>query len=221
MMTGAQSLYPRRMPDPARRRSAPAAWCAACALLVGALAAFAWQPTQAASGPAALGVVDFYAITPVEAVAGVIPERTAADELSDMLAGAHDSRYTVIPRDVIERAEAQLHWNEADVLHFGRLQTLAGLVHADRLAVGWIEALAVEQSGGQPPLDVSGPSAGGPMTGFASLVLQLFDAAQGRIVAEVRGTGYAIGGPRPRVIEQVLKNALDPLAKSLLSETPR
>jgi hypothetical protein len=167
--------------------------------------------------PAALGVSDFYAITPVAGASGVIPERTAADDLSALLAQSGDVRYTVIPRETVQHAEEELHWNEADVVHFARLQALARLVHADLLAVGWIEALSVSGSGDEVPRILNDRV----MTGFTSLVLQLFDASQGRIVAEVRGTGYALGVVRGRIIEQTLHNALEPLAGSLLSAPPR
>lgn len=220
MVTGAQSSRRRQVAILTRRRcaSARAVWRAGCVLAVGALAVLAPQVAPAATEPVTLGVVDFYAITPVESVSGLIPERTAADDLHAILARTSDGRYTMIPRDVMQRAEAELHWNEADVVHFARLKALADRVHADRLAVGWIQALSVEgQSTEEPPFLRSNT-----LTGFASLVLQLFDASQGRLVAEVRGTGYSVAGVvRARVLEEALDNALEPLARPLLSAPPK
>jgi hypothetical protein len=176
------------------------------------------QATRAAIEPSALGVVDFYAIVPVEAVSGVVPQRTAADELSGLLTRAGDSRYTVIPRRTMAEGEAALNWQESDVLHFNRLQALARRVNADRLVLGWIETLTV--GGGSTGREIPRVSEGHPMDGFASLVVQLYDASHGRIIAEVRGTGYAQGVVRLRVTEQVLDKALQPLAAALLLALP-
>jgi hypothetical protein len=187
-----------------------AGWVAA--VLV-ALAGLPQQATRAASEPSTLGVVDFYAISPVETVAGVVPQATAADQLSALLAQS-SSRYAVIPRRTMGEGEAALGWQESDVLRFTRLQALAGRVHADRLVVGWIEVLAVGDGSSGPGL--TRVSERGTPTGFASLVVQVFDASRGRIVAEVRGTGYGQGLVRARITEATLENALQPLAGALL-----
>jgi hypothetical protein len=188
-----------------------AGWVAA--VLV-ALAGLPQQTTRAAPEPSTLGVVDFYAIVPVETVTGVVPQATAADQLSALLAQASDTRYTVIPRRAMGEGEAALGWQESDVLRFARLQALANRVHADRLVVGWIEVLAV----GDGSAGTGFPRIGerGTPTGFASLVVQVFDASRGRITAEVRGTGYAQGIVRARITEATLENALQPLAGALL-----
>lgn len=172
------------------------------------------QPARAAPEPPALGVVDFYAIVPVETVTGVVPQATAADELSALLARASQSRYTVIPRQTIGEGEAALQWQESDVLRFTRLQALANRVHADRLVVGWIEVLAVGD--GSAGTGFPRVTERGTPTGFTSLVVQVFDASRGRIVAELKGTGYAQGLVRARITEAVLENALQPLASALL-----
>ncbi len=188
-----------------------AGWVAA---LLFAMAGLPQQATRAATEPSALGVVDFYAIVPVETVTGVVPQATAADELSALLARASDSRYTVIPRRAMGEGEAALQWQESDVLRFTRLQALASRVHADRLVVGWIEVLAVGD--GSAGTGFPRVAERGTPTGFASLVVQVFDASRGRIVAEVKGTGYAQGLVRARITEAVLENALQPLAGALL-----
>lgn len=166
-----------------------------------------------AAGPAfTLGVVEFYAISPVGPIVGMIPERTAADDLSDMLARAAGDRFMVVPRGTMQQAEADLRWREDDVLHFARLSDLAARVHADRLVVGWIQQFSVgkDSSGGFPIPE------GGEVTGFTSLVVQVFDAHQGRLVTEVKGTGDARGLVRTVVAEQVLRYALEPIVRSLL-----
>lgn len=161
-----------------------------------------------------VAVVDFYAPTPVPEFAGVVPERFAADDLSGMLAQTGGDRFILVPRATIEQAEAGLRWHEDDVLHFARLGDLSRNVHADRLVVGWISQFVV---GHEPSRDVVVHGGGGPITGFAIVVVQVFDAAQGRIVAETRAEGYGQGGLHSLVAQQALHVALQPTIPSLIS----
>lgn len=160
----------------------------------------------AAPAPRSVGVVDFYAPTPLGAFSGLIPERFAADDFSKMLSDAAAGRFAVIPRAVMGRVEASLSWRDADVLHFDRLRALADAAGADWLLVGWISHLVFSEGGGKtmPPDD------GGPPMADASLVLQVFDAAQGRVVAETQRSAYDIGGSRTILAERVLHHALEP-----------
>jgi hypothetical protein len=154
-----------------------------------------------------VGVVDFYAPTPLGAFSGVIPERFAADDLSSLLTHASAGRLEVIPRETMQRAEGAMRWQEADVLHFDRLRALARAVAADRLVLGWIPLLQVEASGGGGvPVPDDG---GGPPTALANLVLQVFDETQARVVAETRGSAeITIGVSRSQLAVQVLHIAL-------------
>lgn len=210
-----QSLYSRSAQTDLVTRIAPAArWRVGCVLAI-FVAVIGIVPQRTSAAIATLGVVDFYALSPIDAVAGVIPERAAADDLSTMLARAGNGQFTVIPRAELQQAEADVRWHEADVLRFERLRELAQRVGADRLVVGWLE-MSVGKGGG---------SGGGmPRTsdsdqydGFTSLVVQVFDAGQGRIVAQRASSASTQGLVRPRVVEQVLHLALEPLVKSLLS----
>lgn len=168
----------------------------------------------AAAVPPAAAVVDFYAITPVPPVPGLIAERFAADDLSAMLAQAAAGRIGVIPRRTVERAERDLGWRDGDVLKYGRLAELARRLHADRLVVGWIRELV----NSSPGSDGDFPRMGnGPIMGSAVLVVQVFDAAQGRLVAEAPGEGDAVGMVRSVITEQVLHRALAPMVGPLSS----
>ena len=64
----------------------------------------------ASSSVRTLGVVDFYAITPLGSFEGSFPERFAADDLSDLLTRAGGDRAAVIPRGVVRQAEASSRW---------------------------------------------------------------------------------------------------------------
>jgi hypothetical protein len=177
------------------------------------------QPTGAAPAVSAVGIVDFYAPTPLGAYS-FVPERFAADALSNLLAQAGAGRFTVTPRESMERAEASLGWQSVDVLHFDRLRALAQAVGATALVVGWIPLLAVRVGGGGGGVP---PNGGGPMAD-TNLVLQIFDAAQGRLVAETRHSAYAIvGTTRDLLAKQVLHDALvpavPPLVGSLTAES--
>jgi len=178
-----------------------------CALLVLAALLLPWP--KAGAGPAApvVAVVDFYALSPVGPIAGVVPEWFAADDLSRMLAQAGVDRLTVLPRGSVQQAERDLAWRDADVLRYARLSALAERLHADRLVVGWIRQLTL----GLDSHSVDFPSlGGGPILASAVVVVQIFDAAQGRIVAQTQTEGDAIGSIRPFLAETVLHRALVP-----------
>ena len=83
-------------------------------------------PGTAGAAPSSrsVGVVDFYAPTPLGTFSGLVPERFAADEFSKMLSGAAAGRFTVIPRSAMGQAEAAVGWRDGDVLHFDRLEHL-------------------------------------------------------------------------------------------------
>lgn len=160
-----------------------------------------------------VAVVDFYAPTPVPTYPGVVPEQFAADDLSVMLARAAGDRVAFIPRATAQRAEADLRWRADDVLRFARLSALAQTLHADRLVVGWVAQFVV----GHEPNDEVATHGGGPITGFAVVVVQVFDAAEGRIVAEARTEGNGTGALQALVAEQTLHEALQPAIPLLLS----
>jgi hypothetical protein len=155
-----------------------------------------------------VGVVDFYAPTPLGAFSGVFPERSAADDLSSLLARAPAGRLEVISRETMQRAEGAMRWQEIDVLHFDRLRALARAVAADRLVLGWIPLLQVEAGGGgSVPVPDDGS---GPPTALVNLVVQVFDETQARIVAETRGSAeITMGLSRSQLCVQVLHTALD------------
>jgi len=155
-----------------------------------------------------VGVVDFYAPTPLGAFSGVFPERLADDDLSALLARAPAGRLEVIPRATMQRAEGAMRWQEPDVLHFDRLRALARAVAADRLVVGWIPLLQVESGGGG---GVPIPNDGnGVATALVNIVVQVFDEAQARVVGETRQSAdITIGVTRPQLTTLVLQLALE------------
>ncbi len=155
-----------------------------------------------------VGVVDFFAPTPLGTFSGVFPERWAADDLSALLARAPAGRVEVIPRPTMQQAEGAMRWQEPDVLHFDRLRALARAVAADRLVVGWIPLLQVESGGGgSVPLSDDG---NGVATALVNLVVQVFDEAQARVLGETRqSTDITIGISRPQLATQVLHIALE------------
>ncbi len=163
----------------------------------------------ASSSVRTLGVVDFYAVTPLGSFEGSFPERFAADDLSDLLTRAGGDRVAVIPRGVVRQAEASSGWRSEDVLRFGRLEALAHAIGADQLVIGWITMLDVETGGSHD---------GGPPMADVSVVVQVFDAAQRRIVAETRQSAFTIlFGTRTSLAEQGLHLALSPTVPWLLT----
>ena len=120
----------------------------------------------------------------------------------------------VAEREAMEQAEAQLGWQGDDVLRFARLQALARAANADQLVVGWITLLAVSVGGGntKPP-----DGGNGPPTALSNLVLQVFDAGQGRIVSETHESGFAMGAGPHLLQEWALHRALVPAIPSLVA----
>ena len=167
------------------------------------------RPAQAAAVPV-VGVVDFYATEPVEGALGVVPEQFAADDLSAALARAGEGQVVVVPRAEVSNAEAALRWRGEDVLSFARLGALAQRLHADRLVVGWITLLSVGRTDG-------GPSPGSQYFGTVNLVVQIFDAAQGRLVWETKGAAVAEGIILALVLQDVLHQAVAPTVAPTLA----
>src|SRR5205807_8014322 len=114
--------------------------------------------------------------------------------------------FTVSARGAMGQAEAAVGWRDGDVLPFGRLGALAQAAGADRLVVGWISHLVVVTgaTGTNTPPDDSGP----PMAD-ASLVLQVFDVARGRLVAQAQRLANEIGGGRAILAERAMMHALE------------
>jgi hypothetical protein len=176
------------------------------------------------AAPAAVrtvGVVDFYALRTLASFGGATPTRFAADDLSLMLADASGGRFMVAERATMEQAEAQMGWQGDDVLRFARLGALARAANADQLVVGWITLLAVSVGGGntKPP-----DGGNGPPTALSNLVLQVFDATQGRIVSESHASGFAMGAS-PHLLQEwalhrALAPAVAPLVETLTSHAP-
>ncbi len=170
--------------------------------------AIASRPPVEAAPPRVktVGVVDFYAPIPLGASEGVILERFAADDIADLLARAVGASFSIIPRAMIQQAETAMRWRDEDVLGSERLSTLARTVGADWLIVGLIPMLTVESR------DIHGR-----FTGEASVVVRVFDATQGRTVAETRQWGSKVGDARPALAEQVLHRVLESTVPSVIS----
>ena len=186
----------------------PAVVMAATSLVLVFLTAAPLPPARALPQVIKVGVVDFYAQTPLGTFSGVFPERFAADDLSGLLARAPAGRFDVIPRATMQQAEGAMRWQEADVLHFDRLRALARAVGADRLVVGWIPQLVVEAGGGGGSTPMSSDG-GGPPNAFVNIVVQVFDGAEARVVAETHQSADIIGASRSQLATQVLHTALE------------
>ncbi len=107
-----------------------------------------------------------------------------------------------------------MHWQTADVLHFDRLRALAKAVGADRLVVGWIPLFSVDGGGGRSvPLPGDGNE---PLTADANIVVQVFDASEGRLVGETRQSGFALGITSWQVATGALHVALERSITELL-----
>jgi hypothetical protein len=177
------------------------------AVLVLSVALLALPVPRAGAQVMKVGVVDFYALTPLGAYSGVFPERLAADDLSALLARAPAGRVEVVPRLTMQQAEGAMRWQEPDVLHFDRLRALARAVAADRLVVGWIPLLQVESGGGG---SVPVPDDGNVPTALVNIVVQVFDEAQARVIGETRQSAdITIGVSRSQLATQVLHIALE------------
>lgn len=167
----------------------------------------------AAAAAGTVGVVDLYAPSPLAVIGSVIPERTAADELSAFLARAGNG-VTVVPRATVAQAERAMGWREQDALSFDRLSALARAAGADRLVVGWIRTLSMGGAGSEPMV----PDGNGVRLAQAAVVVQVFDAGQGRIVAERSAAGTAIGVVPEVLVRDVLRNALAPAVPWLVTQ---
>jgi hypothetical protein len=179
--------------------------------------AFALAPIPRALVSAAaptVGVVEFYAPTPLPILPGVALESFAADDLSRSLARSAPGSWTVIPAATMRRAEGDMHWRTADALHFDRLQALAKAVGADRLVVGWIPLFSVNGTGGRSiPFPVDG---GDQPTADVGIVVQVFDPSAGRLVGETRKDGFALGVTSWQVSTAALHVALERSIPDLL-----
>jgi hypothetical protein len=172
------------------------------------IACFAAAPGAAQPPGPSVGVVDFYSPTPLP-LFGFTPERYAADDLSALLSQG-STPYIVVPRQTIVQAEAAMRWQSEDVLHFDRLHALAAAVGAGRLVVGWIPLLVVHQGGGIFPSGADSRAAD------VNLVVQVFDAAQGRLTAERKSVASILGPPtRDLVAQQVIDQALRSAAPAI------
>jgi hypothetical protein len=169
-----------------------------------------------AAAPAArtVGVVDFYAPTPLGAF-GFAPEQFAAADLSALLSGAGAGQLTIVSRQSMERAEASLGWQGADVLRFDRLGALARAVGANALIVGRIPLLDNLEGGRTPP----------EASVYTTLWLQIFDVAPGRFVAETRQSAVVIAAIQrdlrtKQVLHDALVRAVPPLVDALNTGSP-
>ena len=193
---------------------------ARCLVILAATIGLSSTPGASAVVPT-VGVVDFYALRTLASFGGSAPTRFAADDLSRMLAEASGGHFMVAGRATMEQAETQLGWQGDDVRRFARLQALARAANADQLVVGWITLLAVSVGGGnsKPP-----DGGNGPPTALSNLVLQVFDAAQGRIVSETHESGFAMGAAphlvREWALHRAMAPAIAPLVATIMSHAP-
>jgi len=171
-------------------------------------------PSHAAAAPAvpAVGVVKFYAPWPVPAFVGVFPDQFATDDLSAALARAGAGQIAMVPPQAMRQAESALRWQGSDVLTYARLTDLAQRAHADLLVVGWIKLFAVGSDDGD-----RGIPSGGMFSGTATVVVQVFDPAQGRLVWETSGSGQSQGFVLSIVIQDILHRAIAPTVQPALS----
>jgi hypothetical protein len=177
-------------------------WSAAAILAV-LVAILAGRPADAAPARS-VGVVEFYALSPTPPFGGIVAEEYAAADASRLLPAFAGNQAEVISRDTVRQAELALVWRPWDVLSFSRLTQLAGRIGADELVVGWIRLLHLDPEG--PGIGRLG--FGQLLSGSATVLLQIFDARQGRVVAEAPGDGYTIGQGRAFVMEQALHLAM-------------
>lgn len=171
------------------------------------VAAVVVHPAGGSAAALSVGVVEFYAPTPL----GLFPlslEQYAAGDLTGMLTRSASDRLNVIPAATMRHAEADLHWQNADVLHFDRLRALAKAVDANRLVVGWIPLFSVDAGGGRSiPIPDDG---NGPPTADVNIIVQVFDAGEGRLVGQTpREWGSAIGLLRWQVATAAMHFALE------------
>lgn len=161
-------------------------------------------PTALGAPPRTAAVVDFYSLSSVPFVDGLFPERFVADAITRMLPQASHEGVAVIPRQDVRRAEREINWQDSDVLRFARLSELGRAAQADRLVAGWIERLDLDAGRvriGFPHISTY------PLSGFATLRIQVFDVVQGRIIAEATGSAYGWGVTPLFAAEQALRDA--------------
>lgn len=159
---------------------------------------------------AGVAVVDFYSPSPLPPVSGIIPEERAADDLTDLLAGSAGQQVTVVSRVAVREAEVGIGWQGADVLRFDRLKRLAELLKADRLMVGWIQRFVLDRSG------TGGQGGGHFFSGLITVVVQVFDATQGRLVSHTQQSAYGPSATGPVVTERLLRSVLEHALPSIL-----
>ncbi len=194
-----------------------------------------------------IGVVDFYAPTPVPWIGSFIPQRFASNDLTTMLARAGEGVFEVVPRAAMLEAERAVNWQDDDVLRFARLTELGRRVRAERLIVGWLSLVArgrdsIPGSGGGPmslfarvaakvPGSGDGPTplfarvvaqqipggGGGPLSLFVGVDVKVFDVNQGRIVAQTHGELTTIRGMGQADVEQSLHRALELTVERIVS----
>jgi Arc/MetJ family transcription regulator len=170
---------------------------------------------QTAAAPPAQGlrvaVVDFYAPSPLPPVEGVIPEELAADVLASLLTQSAQQQVTLLSRAAVRQAASAIGWRGSDALRFARLQELARRLNADRIVIGWIQRLELDQGGSQ-----GGGGGRNFVSGFATVTVQVFDVKQGRIVSHVQESAYEIGVVRARIAERLLRTILERALPSVL-----
>ena len=195
------------------RRTALAALASSCVCWL-LLALVPIPQARGSAAPSTVGVVEFYAPTPVPTFGGFVAESFAAEDLSRLLARSTAGRLTVVPAATMRRAERDMHWQTADALHFERLRALANAVSADRLVVGWIPLFNVGAGGGSA---VPFADDGSEMpTGDVNIVVQVFDPGAGRLAGETRQEGFALGVTFWQVATGALHSALDRSIPELL-----
>jgi hypothetical protein len=182
---------------------------------------FPLSASLAASHGGRVAVVDFYDASTAR-LGFDFPERFAADDLAASLTAQAAARaaasrtgiggegLTVIPRDVVQAAESAMGWREDDVLRFDRLRTLAVALNADLLVIGRIPTLNVQWAGD------------GPHENVASVVVQVFDALEGRIVAETQQSASTInigGGDPGELLHRALGSAIPWIMQTLTQAT--
>ena len=93
-----------------------------------------------------------------------------------------------------------------------------GAEHADQLVVGWIGRLELDTGGP----GVKSPTEGGDhmLSGSATVLVQIFAAAEGRIVAEAQGDGSMLGQTRLLITRQVLHDAAGEAVTKLVAKMP-
>jgi hypothetical protein len=184
-------------------------------MLATALAAMSVPPPagRAAAPGSAVAVVDFYLLMPLSPLV-YTPELLAADDLAGLVVRSGGGGMTVIPRATVRQAESALGWHGSDVLRFARLRELARALGADLLVLGRFDRLELGGEGTTGIQNRGGRS--GLVMGFATIVVQVFDPRQDRIVSEVKRSGYEIGVVSARVGERLIQRLLEETVTSIM-----